>query len=203
MKFIVITPPEFIPDEAERIVELFDNGLDVLHLRKPGSSINDCMRLLDALPASLLGRIVTHDHHSLCRDYCLMGVHLNGRNPEPPAFLSSADRHTTVSASCHSIDEAARRKATLDYLFLSPIFDSISKQGYRAAYTPEEIEKAAADGIIDSRVMALGGISIDNVRKLRAWRFGGAAFLGDVWNKAGSTAFASHAADLAKALHAL
>ena len=38
MKIIVLTHPEFLPDEAEALTCLLDKGLDRLHLRKPGCS---------------------------------------------------------------------------------------------------------------------------------------------------------------------
>lgn len=215
MKLIVITSPDFIPNEAQRIRELFDCGIDILHLRKPGASAADCARLLDDLPADCLRRIVVHDHFQLCRDYGLGGIHLNRRNPSVLPFVASAVRRPpssasdnnihssrpTVSASCHSIAEAEAKKAEVDYVFLSPIFDSISKQGYQAAYSDDALREAAADGIIDSRVIALGGITSGRIPMLRRWHFGGAAFLGDVWNRVGKDDFCDHVRLLAGTLH--
>ena len=219
MKLIVITSPHPIPYEAQRIRELFDCGIDTLHLRKPGASAADCARLLNVLPDECLRRIVVHDHFQLCRDYGLGGIHLNRRNPTVPPFIATARSGKsaacgcqtigcgsetrpaaipTVSASCHSIAEAAAKKADADYVFLSPIFDSISKQGYQAAYSDGALSKAAADGIIDSRVIALGGITADRMPMLRRWHFGGAAFLGDVWNRAGQDDFRNHVRLLAE-----
>ena len=196
MKFLVFTSPSFIPDEASYIRRLFELGLDVLHLRKPGASADECARLVEEVPEVWRGRIVVHDHFRLCRDYGLMGVHLNSRNPAPPADF----RPGTVSASCHSLAEVARRKTGLSYVTLSPVFDSISKQGYRAAYSEEDLERAAADGVIDSRVVALGGVSLGNIPRLRGWGFGGAAMLGDVWGRAGSAGFGGYVRRLRAAL---
>lgn len=200
MRYIVITSPRFLPDESSHICRLFDCGLDILHLRKPDSSIADCARLLDALPDDCLRRIVVHDHFRLCRDYGLAGVHLNRRHPDVPAFVSSASGRYTVSASCHSISEAAARKTTADYVFLSPIFDSISKQGYHSAYSSDTLREAALSGIIDDRVVALGGVTVEAIPRLREWHFGGAAFLGDVWQHAGTDVFDHHARELSGVL---
>ncbi len=197
MKFIVITEPEFLPNEAELIERLFDAGLDTLHLRKPDSKAEDCAALLSKLPDTVCRRIVIHDHFGLCADYGLQGVHLNRRNPQPPAMRKGI----TVSASCHSIAEAASRKPMLDYLTLSPIFNSISKQGYCAAYTDDQLAEAASGGIVDSSVIALGGVTLDRIAQLRQWHFGGAAFLGDVWNKAAiATQFDAYARQLRQEL---
>ena len=196
MRFIVITSPTFLAGEAFYIRRLFELGLDVLHLRKPSASAAECAGLIDEVPERWRGRIVVHDHFWLCRDYGLMGVHLNSRHPELPAGF----RPGSVSASCHSLAEAARRKPGLTYITLSPVFDSISKQGYRAAYTAEELDRAAADGTIDSRVVALGGVSLANIPQLRRWHFGGAALLGDVWERAGTAEFDDYVKRLRAAL---
>lgn len=185
MKFIVFTSPSFVGGEDFYIRRLFDAGVDVLHLRKPGAAADQCAALIEAIPERWRGRIVVHDHFSLCRDYGLMGVHLNSRNPSPPADFAPR----SVSASCHSLDEVARRKPGLSYVTLSPVFDSISKQGYRSAYTDAELRQAASSGVIDSRVVALGGVSLQGIPMLREWGFGGAAFLGDVWERAGHPGF--------------
>lgn len=191
MKFIVITSPDFLLGEASLVEELFRHGVDTLHLRKPNASEDDCARLIEAIPARWRGGIVVHDHHRLCQRYGLQGIHLNSRNPNLPVGF----RPSTVSASCHSLAEAVRRKADCDYVFLSPVFDSISKRGYRSAFQPQELRRAAEAGLIDDRVIALGGVSLDRLEELRQWRFGGAAFLGDVWGRVGDD-FTAHVDEL-------
>ena len=82
-----------------------------------------------------------------------------------------------------SIAEVAERKAHCHDVFLSPIYDSISKEGYAAAYSKAQLLEAARNGIIDARVMALGGISAEHLPEGKAIGFGGAVVLGDVWNR--------------------
>lgn len=175
---IVITKPEFFPSESEQIVSLLRSGrADVIHIRKPGASERDVEQLICALPKGFYSRLVLHDHHQLALRYGLRGIHLNSRNPER---LQGFDG--TVSVSCHSIAELAERKREkFDYLSLSPIFDSISKVGYKAAFTPEELEDAHTKGVIDSRVMALGGVTFSRINEVLKMGFGGAMILGDAW----------------------
>ena len=175
---IVITLPHFFDGEAERIVQLLRRGdVDVMHLRKPESARQEMEALIRAIPADLHGRLVVHDHHELAMAYALRGIHLNGRHPEAPAGYGGQ-----LSVSCHSLAELAERKREpFAYLSLSPIFDSISKQGYRAAFTAEELERARQEGIIDRRVMALGGVTFDKLDAVRQMGFGGGMILGDAW----------------------
>lgn len=178
MKWIVITSPDFLPGEASFIEKLLDFGVDLIHLRKPAASKEQCAALLDELPCRCHPRIVTHEHFSLCNDFDLHGIHLNRRNPAPLAGFNGS-----VSCSCHSLDEVERCKENMDYVFLSPIFNSISKQGYMSSYTDEALDDAARRGIIGSKVVALGGVTAENIGRLRQWNFGGAAFLGDIWSR--------------------
>lgn len=178
MRIIVVTRPEFSAAEADALRLLLDEGADRIHLRKPGCSEHDMRRLIEALPAETYPRLSLHDRTELAAQYGIGGVHLNARNPLPPA-----DFRGLVSRSCHSTAEAAACTAE-DYLFLSPVFDSISKQGYRAGFSADELRAAAACGAIGPRTIALGGVTPDRLPMLREAGFGGAALLGYIWHEA-------------------
>ena len=193
MKLIVITQPEFFEDEAAAITSLFDAGLEILHLRKPGASYEDMDKLLRRLPAEYMERIVTHDHFGLASERNLKGVHLNRRNPAAPAGFTGH-----VSRSCHSLEEVAKYKAACDYVFLSPIYDSISKEGYSSAYTTGSLQKARQASIIDAKVMALGGVTAAHFPEISSLGFGGAVLLGDIWKRTG-TDFIGHFKELLRA----
>lgn len=195
MEWIVITSPGFLQGEADFIDRLFNHGLDRLHLRKPGADIGECRRLLNGISREWLPRIVVHDNFGLCREYGLGGVHLNGRNPMAPP-----NHEGSVSRSCHSLEEISRYKGDCDYLTLSPIFNSISKQGYMAAFEPEQLAAARDSGLIDSRVMALGGVTLENIPRVRELGFGGVAILGDVWQRMADGSVDEYLASLRKAL---
>ena len=101
-----------------------------------------------------------------------------------PQFRDRIVMHNHEAHSCHTLEEVCRNKLHSDYVFLSPIFDSISKQGYKAAFSEELLHEAHIAGIIDERVIALGGITPTNARKALSLGFGGVAVLGDVWQNA-------------------
>lgn len=197
MKLITITMPDFFEGEADAIASLFDAGLEILHLRKPGASYAEMENLLRRLPAEYLGRIVVHGHFQLVSSWKLKGVHLNGRNPVAPAGFTGH-----ISRSCHSLEEVAEYKRVCDYVFLSPIYDSISKEGYASAFTPDCLREARQAGIIDAKVIALGGITADRLPEVGSLGFGGVALLGDVWQRKG-TDFIGHFKALLRSVSAL
>ena len=166
MKWIVITMPDFIENEANYINQLFEAGLDLLHLRKPESCIDDCERLLQEINPKWYPRIVVHDHFSLCQKYHLHGIHLNSRNHQVPDGFQGS-----LSRSCHTFREvtAAQKEAVFSYVFLSPIFDSISKKGYKHNFSNKDLDDAGNNGIINEKVIALGGVIPQFIPQLRAW----------------------------------
>lgn len=178
---IVITLPDFIVGESEKIVRLLQH-VDLLHIRKPKASREEVERLICSIPVEYHSRLVLHDHHVLAGKYNLYGIHLNSRNPLPPDEWNGS-----VSRSCHSFEEVEQWKARCNYVSLSPIFNSISKEGYLSAFTEEELKEAHAKGIIDEKVMALGGVTFSKINKLLDLGFGGAMILGDAWTEASIT----------------
>ena len=135
--------------------------------------------MLDDLSSDDRHRIVIHDFFELAKPYGLRGIHLNARRS---TVLDGWQGH--VSRSCHSLEEVKQYKNACDYVFLSPIFDSVSKQGYASAFAYETLKQASGDGIIDGKVVALGGVTPDKISRLRSLNFGGAAMLGCVNNLA-------------------
>lgn len=176
MNIVVITNELFFEGEDKAINALFEAGLQRLHLRKPHASANECERFIQSIDSRWYSRISLHDHFELAKKYGIGGLHLNSRHPQPPYGFTGM-----LSRSCHSLKEISEEKYKYDYLFLSPVFDSISKQGYTAKFGGGELQAAAADGTIDNKIIALGGITPEHIEEAAACNFGGAAVLGYIW----------------------
>ena len=54
MKLIVVTAPTFFVEEDKIITALFEEGLDILHLRKPETPAMYSERLLTLIPAKTI-----------------------------------------------------------------------------------------------------------------------------------------------------
>ena len=63
MKLIVITTPQFFEGEAEAVTSLFQNGLEILHLRKPGASAEEMGNFLQQLPMEYMPRMSNSSWH--------------------------------------------------------------------------------------------------------------------------------------------
>ena len=178
MKLILMTTPYFFVEEHQILTALFDEGLEILHLRKPNTEPVYSERLLQLLPETYRKQIVVHDHFYLKNEYNLKGIHLNERNPEPPQNYKGH-----ISRSCHNAADLAEIKKDSDYVLLSPIFDSISKDDHVSRFTPADLKELSKNKIIDKKVMAMGGVEMDNLAMLKDLNFGGAVLLGAIWNR--------------------
>jgi thiamine-phosphate pyrophosphorylase len=173
-KIIVITPENVLEDEVERIVALLEsNTVWRVHIRHPQMSSENVANVLKKIPTRFYSQISLHDNYNLVKNFRGLGIHLNQRNQD---LIQSA---SILSRSCHSIFELERETRNLDYVTLSPIFDSISKTGYHAAF---DLNDQNFRSIVKSHnVFALGGITPSKFSLLRDIGFSGAVMLGYVW----------------------
>lgn len=178
MKLILLTSPEFFIEEDKILTTLFDEGLDILHLRKPNSEPVYCERLLSLLPKEYLKKIVVHDHFYLKEEFGLMGIHLSRRHPEAPENYKGP-----ITRTCYSMDEVAAYKKECEYICLRSIFDSISEPENKSTFTIDQILANVRSGLIDKKVVAEGGITLDNIEQVKKMGFGGVAVRGDIWGR--------------------
>ncbi len=96
-------------------------------------------RLIESLPATCYPHLSLHDHLPLAAEYGLGGVHL--KRAESDAARRVPGRGEPLVP--YARGELAESAPTTGYRFLSPIFDSISKSGYQAAFSDATLRAAA------------------------------------------------------------
>jgi len=179
MTLIVITPAEILPDEVRLWEALFLTGLQRLHVRKPHASISQLSEMLASLPSEFHSRLILHQHHKLAEDFKLGGIHFKSFNQSEELPLNDVD--LSRSRSCHSFQEVLDNYASHDYVFLSPVFDSISKNNYASAFAADEIRAFFLDHPQINNCIALGGISKSHIQVCKELGFADCALLGAIW----------------------
>ena len=178
MKLVIMTKSTFFVEEDKILEALFDEGMDNLHLFKPGSSPMYSERLLSLLPEEYYKKITVHEHYYLKNEYDLAGIHIDDpKAPVPDGYRGKYSRTCTDLADLKGLKKKSR------YVFLKNIFDCIEFPEENSTFTLEELAKASDDGLIDRKVYALGGMSLDNMRMARDLGFGGVVICGDLWNR--------------------
>ena len=175
---VVMTPPEDVPDEHARALQMLRWGIDRLHVRKPTYTPKQMAAYLAPLCDQGWGdRLVLHSCFSLSDTYALRGIHWNEQTQRQP---EEALAYRRVSWAVHDparLPLSDRREG--EYILASPFFASISKLGYLPRYSLAEWERAIAK--THTPVIALGGVVPQYLSTLLRIGCGGAAFLGYLW----------------------
>lgn len=178
MKLVIMTKSTFFVEEDKILSSLFDEGLDDLHLFKPGSSPMYSERLLTLLPEDYYRKITVHDHFYLKQEYDLAGIHLDNPTDNLPDGYKGK-----FSRTCTDLSQLKEMKKKSQYVFLKNIFDCIEFKEEKSSFSLQQLELAAGNGLIDKKVYALGGMSLENIKIAKALGFGGVVICGDLWSR--------------------
>ncbi len=178
MKLAIMTKSTFFVEEDKILSSLFDEGMDNLHLYKPGASPMYSERLLTLLPEDYYRKITVHDHYYLKQEYDLAGIHID----DPKAMVPEGYKGK-YSRTCTDLSQLKEMKKKSQYVFLKNIFDCIEFKDEKSSFTLNQLELAAKDGFIDKKVYALGGINLENIKIAKALGFGGVVVCGDLWSR--------------------
>ena len=190
MELLLITPPRTKENELSLVQHFLERGLHKLHIRKPAYETCDYERYIKAIPASFHHRLVIHGAFELVNSFPSTGVHLRSDDRQNTALLQSVQqlKPASLSTSFHGWQEIMENTTHYDYVFISPVFDSISKQGYKAAIDlgghRQLSEWALKHKKQLPRIAGLGGVSAATLLQLYENGFEGAALLGAIWESA-------------------
>jgi thiamine-phosphate pyrophosphorylase len=185
---IVITNPIPIAYEINTIHSLFENGLELLHIRKPDFSAAEMRSFLSEIKSDLRGHLVLHSHHHLASVFGINRIHFSESERKKTVTLfgkSAFETYKTkgfhLSASVHSIEDFNALNNTFEYAFLSPIFPSISKEDYSSKIDFFEAIKERTNHA--TKLIAVGGIESKNAEQALENGFDNVALLGTIWNQ--------------------
>jgi thiamine-phosphate pyrophosphorylase len=185
MRLLAISDPAFIPEEAEIINSLFREGLVCMHIRKPESSALAYRTLLSGINPAFLGSISLHQHHGLAAGFGIHRLHFTEENRRSATEEKLGMLHGqgyVLSTSIHDLKETGTLPAVFDYTFFGPVFNSISKSGYKSVLPGDFFFNPEAKKI---PVIGLGGIDSTNLKEIEKMNFDGAAVLGTLWEDPG------------------
>lgn len=175
---IVITSPSAIANEMSIIDSLFEEGLSLLHIRKPWFSELEMALFIHQIKLKFRAHLVLHSHHELAADFGINRIHFSEQQRKEVFEISAGNK--TISTSVHSIEAFNALNQNFEYAFLSPVFKSISKENYVSEMDLFEALKSRRN--FKTKVIALGGIASGNIRHTLENGFDNIALLGTIWN---------------------
>lgn len=180
---IVISNPTALTNEIPIIHALFEEGLELFHIRKLEYSALEMKNFVTAIGLEYAGKMVLHSHHQLATEFGIKRIHFteNHRKMITRQQLENYKKQAyTISTSTHTIEEFNSLDNEFDYAFLSPVFESISKQDYS---TKTNLLNAVQNRInFKTQLIALGGMEASTISTTLKASFDDIALLGTIWN---------------------
>ena len=177
---ILIAPENDVPNEIDILTRLFEEGLAYYHFRKPNKDYAAHCAYLNRIDKKYHNRIVVHYDHELVNEFDLKGIHFQEQKRKdhidnPGQYFKNLSMYgKTISSSFHEPEDLEACDFEFDYHLLSPVFASISKQGYQG--------RGFDVNHIDKTIIGMGGVTPDNLSKFTTLGFKGVGVLGGIWN---------------------
>ncbi|MFG6685297.1 thiamine phosphate synthase [Mariniflexile sp. HNIBRBA6329] len=177
---VLIAPEEDIPNEIDILNKLFKNGLLYYHLRKPNKDFKEHSEYLNKIEPEYHNRIVVHYFHELVNSFDLKGIHFQEQKridhiDNPGQYFKNLNMFgKTISSSFHEPETLSACYFEFDYHLLSPVFSSLSKEGYEGrGFDVNHINKT---------IVGMGGVTNENLDCFKKLGYKGVGILGSIWN---------------------
>jgi thiamine-phosphate pyrophosphorylase len=177
---ICVTEPEGdIGRTLEIAARALSGGVSAILVRRPQATARELLALARQLrPSTRAARclLLVSDRADVALAADADGVHLGARSLPVASARRVVGRDLLIGRSVHNLDEAGQAEEEgADYVFLGPIFPTPSHAGKPALGLPPFREAALRARI---PVVAIGGITSDNVRLVAQAGGHGAAAIG-------------------------
>ncbi|MCV9934020.1 thiamine phosphate synthase [Flavobacterium sp. LS1R47] len=177
---IVLSNPTIIANEINVIHSLFEEGLQLFHVRKPDYSIKEMISFIAQINPEFRQQLVLHSHHELIENFKINRIHFTEEKRKKYNLEKYKNRDIHLSTSTHSITDFNALAPEFEYAFLSPVYPSISKENYFPETDLLEAIKNRTNTA--TKLIALGGINAENIEKTLTAGFDNIALLGTIWN---------------------
>ena len=180
---IVLSSEVAVVNEAKLINGLFDAGLKIFHLRKPNIEQKEIDILLNNIDEKYHAQISLHQHHQMAKEYGINRLHFTETKRKQTSNKVLTDLKADgniLTTSIHKVSEYEELSTCFDYTFFGPVFNSISKLGYTTT-----MGRNFKMPVLQNypKVIAIGGITHDNLQEAMSRQFDGVAALGTIWQQ--------------------
>jgi thiamine-phosphate pyrophosphorylase len=182
MDLYAVSPVSEYSSEMSWVLRLLDAGLKRYHFRKPSWSAERCAAWLQLVPVSYRRQISIHQYFEQAEVFGLGGVHHPDRGDVAWPRGDPMARSCLRSRSLHNLSNLDHVPDLVDYVFLSPIFPSISKVNYCSGWSECDLRRVLLRPH-RYQLVALGGISEVTVERAALLGFDAVALHGCLWSE--------------------
>lgn len=193
---IILSYPEQIDNEVENLnQELLNTDIDFFYLNKPDFDYIQFKELIQLIDADLHYKIIIHSHYGLINEFDLAGINLDKKALSQLAYADEVDKcfiqplvlnnkqievnrqqPNMVTYSAFSLSEITGLPFNVEYAFLSPIFDNESIKNSKPTIRLSQLKESLKT--VNTKVIALGGVTLEDEGQLKETGFSGMALFG-------------------------
>lgn len=190
MEIMLITPSKSKDNNQQReintVIQLFEAGLDTLHLYKPKMSTKSMRAYIKQIPSQFYNRIIIHSHHNLAFEFQLKGIHFTREHLkrtfrnwlifQKEKWYQRTLVHTRTYKKLSDIYN--EEKYRFDYYLLYDVFNRVTND-FNIGYHPIRLKEMKT---IEKKLVARGGINLITAQKAKAEGFYGICLNSFIWN---------------------
>lgn len=166
--------------ETYIVNQLFNNGLEVFHLRKHNFTHEQMEGYICNISPEFRQNIILHSHIELVEKYGLKGIHFSTIIPEQ--FTETLLPRWYKSTFCYNLRDISSRDGIFDQIIIGPIFKSISNpMYYNKRYNHCILRQFFEENSLHSKIIAIGGIDETSAKIAVNIGFKGIVALGSIW----------------------
>jgi thiamine-phosphate pyrophosphorylase len=176
-----------IKPDISPLNNLFAAGLDLLYLRTNAGNSIAWGGILNDLKSEFQGKVIVPASAGEAVGSCQAILHVKEaeRNGNQPKMILP---NRVYSTSVHHLPDVLDLPPCFRYVFYSPVFESISKPGYRPEFdlltVKRTIERLKENKEELPLIIGLGGVKAGNIKQVRETGLNGAALMGALWQAA-------------------
>ncbi|MBA4121652.1 MAG: thiamine phosphate synthase [Acidobacteria bacterium] len=154
---------------AEQVKKLIEGGAEIIQLREKYASPKDFYEF--AKEALKLARqhkvkIIINDRVDIALALKADGVHLGQDDLPPEHARKILGKKAIIGFSTHNLEQAVRAaRLPIDYLAIGPVFVTRTKENPESVVGIEDVKKVR-EAVGDFPLVAIGGITFENFRKV-------------------------------------
>ncbi len=180
MNTIVISYHLRILNEEDVIIGLLERGLKWFHLRKPDFTLQDYRTFIQSIPKEYHNRIIIHNHYEVLNEFNLAGYYITSAGR---GVIKEPDIKCVKATFAKTFDDIILIDGKYDYIWLGPIFKSISKPFDQIQFDHEYLKHKLKEKKYQSKLLAIGGIQEGTTEIAINYGFDGVIILGAIWAK--------------------
>lgn len=174
-----------VPSEVDTINELFDNGIDYLHVHKPKIKKRELIEFIENINSKYHSKIVLHQHHSIAKRFKCEVIHFNYKKFNGffnKLFLKFLRLNHPNLKVCSTVSPSKLSKIDADdieYLLIGPIFKKYSEDNVRMLFDRFKLKKWVSS--TNYKCFAYGAIDYNNVEQILQLGLDGVILNSAIW----------------------